>query len=80
MCSGLTLPKPEHDWRHIASFITREYNKEHLNYTQPVNYVSTHYPQYTPYPNFGQYQHSYNKSAYLEELDESQGNAGGPSA
>jgi len=80
MCGGLTLPKPERDWRCIAGFITREYNKERLNYTQPINYVSTHYPQYTPYPNFGQYQHLYGKSAYLEELDESQGNAGGPSA
>ena len=80
VCGGLTLPKPERDWRCIAGFITREYNKERLNYTQPINYVSTHYPQYTPYPNFGQYQHLYGKSAYLEELDESQGNAGGPSA
>ena len=80
VCSGLTLPEPKHDWRCIAGFITREYNKDRLNYAQPVNYIGTHYSQYTPYPNFGQYQHSYDKSAYLEELDESQGNGRGLSA
>jgi hypothetical protein len=80
VCAGQTLPEPERDWRRIAGFITREYNKERLT-TTPVNYVSNHYAQHIPYPNFNQYRQSYEgRGAYLEEIDESQGNGGGPSA
>jgi len=77
VCAGLTLPEPERDWRRIAGFITREYNEECLT-TTLVNYVGNHYSQHIPYPNFHQYQQSYKGGgAYLEEIDEGQGNGGG---
>ena len=77
VCAGLTLPEPERDWRRIAGFITREYNKERLT-TMPVNYIGNYYSQHNPYPNLNQYQQSYRGGgAYLEEIDEGQGNGGG---
>jgi hypothetical protein len=79
VCTGQTLPKPERDWRRIAGFITREYNKERLTST-PVNYIGNHYSQPIPYPNYNQYRQSYEGGgAYVEEIDDSQGNGGGPS-
>ena len=80
VCAGQTLPEPERDWRRIAGFITREYNKDRLT-TTPVNYVGNHYSQHTPYPHYNQYRQAYGGGgAYLEEIDEGQGNGGGPSA
>jgi hypothetical protein len=80
VCAGMILPEPERDWRRIAGFITREYNKDRLT-AAPVNYVSSQY-QHVPYPHYNQYRQSYNGGggAYLEEIDEGQGNGGGPSA
>jgi hypothetical protein len=76
VCGGLILPEFERDWRRIAGFITREYNKERLAQNPPINYIGAHYSQHTPYPPFDQYQHPYGN---LEDIDDNQGNGRGPS-
>ena len=78
-CQGGGLPEPEREWRRIASFITRQYNKERL-VAQHVNYIGYQYnpyPQYEPYPNTNR---QYRNQSYLEEIDDESGNGGGPSA
>jgi hypothetical protein len=77
VCLGATLPQPERDWRRVASYITRMFNKDRLASAQPVNYVG--YSSYTPYPGYGQYQ-MYPGNAYEGEIDDGQGNGQGLSA
>ena len=82
VCQGALLPEPERDWRRIAGYITRMYNKEALlatasNRPQAVNHVS--YAQYTPYPNYGRYG-PYSDQGYAGEVEDDQGNGEGLSA
>jgi hypothetical protein len=80
VCGGASLPEPERDWRRVAGYITREFNKGRLINAQPVNYIGYNgnnpYPQYIPYPNYT----SYPSGGYAGELDDGQGKGGGPSA
>ena len=82
VCHGALLPEPERDWRRIAGYITRMYNKEALSATanngpQAINYIS--HAQYTPYPGYGQYG-PYSDQGYAGEVDDNQGNDQGLSA
>lgn len=71
-CAGATLPEPERDWRRIAGFITRTMRKENPTGARAVNYVNQ---AYTPYPDYQQYA----QGAYLQDIDDTQGNGEGPS-
>ena len=82
VCHSALLPEPERNWRRIAGYITRMYNKEALSATanngpQAINYVS--HAQYTPYPGYGQYG-LYSNQGYAGEVDDNQGNDQGLSA
>ena len=77
VCAGAILPLPERDWRRIASYITRTFNRERLVAAQSVNYIG--YSPYTPYPGYGQHQ-TYSSSVYEGEIDDGQGNGQGLSA
>jgi len=80
VCGGTSLPEPERDWRRIAGYITREFNKERLVNAQPVNYMGYNeynpYPQYSPHSNYA----AYPNDNYAGELDDGQGKGRGPSA
>ena len=72
ICASATLPELEHDWHHIAGFITSTFNKERLTASShAVNYVGC--TQYTPYPNYIQYQ----SNPYKGEVGDGQGNGQG---
>ena len=76
VCAGATLPEPERDWRRIAGFIARAFHAERLATTHAVNFVSTQ--QYVPYPLYSQ--QSYQGGAYIDDVDDGQGNGQGLSA
>jgi len=70
VCGGATLTEPERDWRRVAGYITREFNK--LRFTEaPVNYIN--YGRYSPYPEYA----SHADGAYTGEIDDGQGNGQG---
>jgi hypothetical protein len=73
VCEGSTLPEPERKWHRVTGFITREFNKARFTNSQPVNYVG--YTQYNTYPDYNH--RSYSGGAYVEDVDEGQGNGGG---
>ena len=74
-----SLPELEREWRCIAGFITRAFNKERLTMAQPVNYVA--YSQYAPYTADYNHQQPYaNNGGYQGEIDDGQGNGQGLSA
>jgi hypothetical protein len=56
-----SLPEPEREWRRIAGFITRTFNKERFTMGQPINYVA--YSQYAPYTANYNHQQPYTKTA-----------------
>jgi hypothetical protein len=69
VCAGATLPEPERDWRHIAGFIAHAFHAERLTASHAVNFISTQqYPAY--------HQQSYPR-AYVEDVEEDQGNGRG---
>jgi len=77
VCAGAILPDYEQEWRRIAGFIARAYNKERFVASQQVNYVA--YSPYMQYPAYSQHQ-IYPNSAYDGDIDDGQGNGQGLSA
>jgi len=73
VCAGGILPEPEQDWRRIAEFITCAFHAERLNASHAVNFVGVQ--QYTPYPMYQQ-QRQY-RGAYIEDVEDEQGNGRG---
>ncbi|KIM71871.1 hypothetical protein PILCRDRAFT_16639 [Piloderma croceum F 1598] len=72
VCAGAVLPEPERDWRCIAGFITRAFHAECLVASHTVNFVDVQ--QYNPYPTY--HQQSYQR-AYVEDVEDEQGNGQG---
>jgi hypothetical protein len=72
VCAGGILPEPEQDWRRIAGFIARAFHAERLNANHAVNFVGTQ--QYIPYPTYHQQQY---RGAYIEDVEDEQGNGRG---
>jgi hypothetical protein len=72
VCAGAVLPEPERDWRRIAGFIARAFHTERLNASHAVNFVGVQ--QYTPYPTYHQQQY---RGAYVEDIEDEQGNGRG---
>ncbi|KIM86069.1 hypothetical protein PILCRDRAFT_5137 [Piloderma croceum F 1598] len=72
VCAGATLPEPERDWQRIVGFIACTFHAERLAASHAVNFISTQ--QYTPYPAY--HQQSYPR-AYIEDVEEDQGNGRG---
>jgi hypothetical protein len=72
MCAGAVLPEPEQDWRRIAGFIAHAFHAEHLVANHAVNFIGVQ--QYTPYPAY--HQQSYPR-AYVEDIEDEQGNGRG---
>ena len=71
-----SLPELEREWRRIAGFITRAFNRERFATSQSVNYVA--YSQYTPYTaNYNHQQPYTNNGGYEGEIDDGQGNGQG---
>jgi len=77
VCAGAILPDYEQEWRRIAGFIARAYNKERFVASQQVNYIA--YSPYMQYPAYSQHQ-MYPSSAYDGDIDDGQGNGQGLSA
>ena len=77
VCTG-TLPELECEWRRIAGFIARTFNKERFAASQPVNYVT--YSQLGHHrPDYGQ-QPIYPNTGYKGEIEDGQRNGQGLSA
>lgn len=75
ICPGDILPQPERDWRRIASFIAREFNRDRHGMPTTVNFVSQSnltYPEY--------HQILFGASSYPGEVDDTPGNGQGSSA
>jgi hypothetical protein len=72
VCAGGILPEPEQDWRRIAGFIARAFHTERLVASHAVNFVGAQ--QYIPYPMYHQQQY---RSAYIEDVEDEQGNGRG---
>jgi hypothetical protein len=72
VCAGAVLPEPERDWRRIAGFIARAFHTERLATNHAVNFVDIQ--QYNPYPQY--HQQSYQR-AYIEDVEDEQGNGRG---
>lgn len=75
ICPGDRLPEPERDWRRIASYITREYNKARLERSHAVNHITANtltYPEY--------HQAYFQPSSYPGEVEDVPGNGQGSSA
>jgi len=72
VCAGAVLPEPERDWRRIAGFIARAFHTERLNASNTVNFIGVQ--SYTPYPTYHQQQY---QGAYVEDIEDEQGNGRG---
>jgi hypothetical protein len=76
VCADVTLPEPERDWRRITGFIVCAFHAERLATTHAVNFVGAQ--QYVPYPLYNQHLHQ--GGAYVDDIDDGQGNGLGLSA
>ena len=75
ICPGDQLPEPEPDWYRIASYITREFNKAHLEQSHAVNFIT---PSTLTYPEY--HQAYFTPLLYPGEVDDILGNSQGSSA